>query len=95
MTWQTFLIALYSLSGATSCLGYAPQIARVWKDKTGAESISLIAWSWWTLTTFISILYATLIIGNLPLICVAAGNFLGCFLTVMATLWRRRSLAAA
>lgn len=48
---------LYILSGSVVAFTYLFQVCSVYRDKSKSESISLVSWGAWSISTLITLLY--------------------------------------
>jgi hypothetical protein len=83
------LSTLYALCGIAGFIGYVPQIWRLWHDTTHAASTSLMTWGWWSFMSTVAILYASIVVKDVPFILVSASNVAGCWAVYGMALWRR------
>ena len=84
------LIAIYLATNGLRVLSYVPQIVRVYKDKGGAQAISIGTWSFWTFSNLTTASYAFAILQDAFLFIVFAGNTGCCGLLVVMVLAKRR-----
>lgn len=88
---KSVITALYSMVGVVIVVNYIPQIVAIARDKTGAQAISFVAWIMWTLTSFITVLYAWVVVTDWLLTLVSFANFLGCAsISILAIIQRYR-----
>lgn len=85
------LIGIYLVTNGLRVLSYVPQIVRVYKDKAGAQAISLGTWSFWTFSNLTTAAYALAILQDPFLLVVFGGNTACCGLLVGMVLAKRRS----
>ena len=71
-------------------LSYLPQIITIVKGKDDSKSISVLTWSFWTFTNFVTVLYTTFVHFDYILILTNVGNTLGCGIVVFLVLYKRR-----
>jgi hypothetical protein len=88
------LIGAYLATNGLRVLSYVPQIVRVYKDKAGAQAISLSTWSFWTVSNLTTALYAAAILNDPFLSTVSAGNTACCGLVVAMVVAKRRGTPA-
>jgi hypothetical protein len=88
------LIGLYLATNGLRVLSYVPQLVQVYKDKTGAQAISLGTWSFWTFSNLTTAAYALAVLQDPFLLIVFVGNTACCGLLVAMVLAKRRSRAA-
>lgn len=84
-----FITYLYSIFGTLVIGMYIPQIVAVLRDHEHARSISLVAWSTWTLSYVVSILYATVVLKDWPVFFISLLNCLGCLFVTLITVYKR------
>ena len=82
----TYVFLLNSLR----ILSYLPQIITIVKGKDDSKSISVLTWSFWTFTNFVTVLYTTFVHFDYILILTNVGNTLGCGIVVFLVLYKRR-----
>ena len=80
---------LYSIFGTLVIGMYIPQILAVLRDRAHAQSISLVAWSTWTVSYVVSILYATVVLKDWPVFFISLLNCLGCLLVTIIAIYKR------
>lgn len=80
----------YVLVNTGRVLSYVPQIAAVWRCAHGAQSISLLTWSYWAFSHLTAALYAGAVVDDGKLLWVSLGNLGCCTTVVVLTLLRRR-----
>lgn len=79
----------YLLANGARIVAYLPQIRAVWRCRDGAASISLLSWSTWTLSHVAALLYALLVLRDLPFLLVTSLNLAGCGAVTWIALRRR------
>jgi len=84
-----FVTLAYSVLGAVLVLFFIPQIIAVYKDRHGAMAISLSTWIVWTLYAVASVLYALLVVQELPFTLVSVGNLLGSATVLLLSAYKR------
>lgn len=89
------LSTLYSIFAVVLGLSYIPQLVRVWRDRQGAQALSLPTWGFWVISSITSLLYATFVVGKLAFIVATAGSALGCVAIFSVGAWRRLRYKAA
>lgn len=80
---------LYAASGLVVVTAYVPQVRSAWQSTTGAHDVSLATWGTWTGTSFVSLLYAHFVTGDIGFTLVSLGNLLGCALVLTCAAYRR------
>ncbi|WP_374338784.1 hypothetical protein [Leeia sp.] len=81
---------LYSICGIGLLAVYIPQALMIWRDQEGARAVSLWSWGVWTFTSLVTLLYAALVVKDLPWVGVSTGHLIGCATVYGLTLLRRR-----
>ena len=84
-----FITYLYSVFGTLVIGMYIPQIVAVLRDHEHARSISLVAWSTWTLSYVVSMLYAIMVLKDWPVFFISLLNCLGCLLVTIIAIYKR------
>jgi hypothetical protein len=79
----------YMLANTGRVLSYFPQIAAVWRCRDGARSLSLLTWSYWTLSHLTTTLYAAFVVEDGKLAAVSLGNLSCCTIVVVLASMRR------
>jgi uncharacterized protein with PQ loop repeat len=69
--------SLYAVNGAAAVLLYLPQIAKAWKDRDHALSLSLLSFGGWSVGSLITALYAFLYVRDLMFTAISIGNMIG------------------
>jgi len=86
---QSAVAALYSGLGTLFALLYLPQVRVVWRSRSGARDISLLAWALWTVSAFVTVCYALLVARDARFGVVSASNLVGCAAVTGVTAWKR------
>lgn len=81
----------YVLANTCRVASYVPQILAVWRCQDGAQSVSLVTWSYWTVSHCTAVLYAGLVIADAKLLAVSIGNLASCAIVVALIVVRRRA----
>ncbi len=87
--FTSIIIFLYGVAGLVSAAGYIPQAYRSWKDKSQAQSTSLIAWGIWCFTTTACVLYAIFINTDPLFIAYNILQFIGVVAVFLITVYKR------
>lgn len=77
MTLLIALKSLYVLNGFVAVLLYLPQIVKAWSDRTHALSLSPVTFGGWCVGSFITALYAWLLVQDRIFTAISLGNMLG------------------
>ncbi len=89
MNLAAVLTALYGLCGVAMIVAYGPQAWSAWQDKEGAQAVSLASWGFWMFSSLVTLLYAVVVVKDLPWTMVSFGNVVGCSAVFSAAAWRR------
>ena len=84
------ITAIYAVSNAIRLLFYVPQIVAVARERSGADAISIITWTFWSLSHAVTAIYCYAIVHDALLGFMMWGNALGCFAVVVLTTAKRR-----
>lgn len=80
---------IYKFTGPALSLAYIPQIYRVWIDRTGAYTISIVTWLMWTLSLTITTCYSYFVVAD-PLFFISSlCSCLGCFMVSLIAIYKR------
>jgi uncharacterized protein with PQ loop repeat len=71
------LKSLYALNGVIAVLLYLPQIAKAWKDRNHALSLSLVTFGGWSIGSLITALYASFLVRDHIFTAISLGNMAG------------------
>lgn len=77
LTWVDLFTWLFLVANAGRVLAYVPQIAAAWKCQSGAKSVSLLTWSYFTFAHLTALTYALVVLQDAKSAWVFAGNL--CF----------------
>lgn len=91
-TAQTILV-LYVIFNGIRVFSYFPQILTITKQKTDVSAISLLTWSIWTCSNFISGLYTTVITPDMWLAIISFINSACCLAVISCVLYKRKKYA--
>lgn len=83
------LIMLYSIVGIIEMIAYMPQIYRLVTNKQKGKEISILAFSLWTMTSFISASYAYFHVKDMLIFAVSSVHIAGCGLILALTVYNR------
>ena len=81
---------IYVACNAVRLLSYVPQIVAVGCEHSGAHAISLVTWSFWTLSNAATAVYCSTVINDLLLTSTMWGNAAGCFAVASLTMMKRQ-----
>lgn len=84
------ITALYTVCNFARLLAYAPQIAAVARDRSGAYGISLLSWSVWASTHAVTAIYCALVIKDGLLAITMICNTTAASLILVIALLKRR-----
>lgn len=87
----TFVVAAFSFVNSIRVLAYLPQILKASRDENGATAISFVTWGLFLVSHLTTIAYALVILADIVLALIFAGNALACLtiLVIVATKRRR------
>lgn len=85
----SLVTALYAASSALRLVAYLPQIVAIARDRSGAQAISLLTWTFWGVSHAITAVYSALLLKDTLLFSMMIGNALGCAAVIWVTLIRR------
>jgi len=80
---------LYFISGLLTLCMYFPQLKLLWKDQTGASSTSIIMWGAWSMTSCVTLIYASTNSSDFAFQLISLGNFAGCSSVFILTVIRQ------
>jgi hypothetical protein len=92
--FETILKWIYAIDGSILFLLYLPQILAVYRDRTGAQSISLATWGLWMVSSINTGLYAHFVSKDFLFTMMSIANFAGTAGVVAMTLVRRSQFKA-
>ena len=82
--------ATYALCNAARLLSYVPQIIAVARENSGAYAISLISWTFWSISHAATAVYCTTVVNDPLLAGMMWGNTVGSSGVVLLTVLKRR-----
>lgn len=94
MTIEKTLTILYAIDSFVLVAMYWPQIKTAWEDQTGCQTISLLTWGVWTVSSLITLFYAIICTGKWPFIMMSVGNLIGTIAVFLIAVVRRRDYEA-
>jgi uncharacterized protein with PQ loop repeat len=74
LSWADLFTWLFLIANAGRVLAYVPQIAAAWKCQSGAKSVSLLTWSYFTFAHLTALLYALVVLQDSRSVWIFAGN---------------------
>lgn len=77
MDYALTIKSLYAVNGFVAVLLYLPQILTALKDKKKALSLSLLTFGGWSLGSFITALYAWVLVQDKMFTAISLGNMAG------------------
>jgi uncharacterized protein with PQ loop repeat len=85
ISWVDALTGLFLVANAGRVLAYMPQIAAAWKCQSGAKSVSLLTWSYFTFAHLTALMYAMVVLQDAKSAWIFAGNsfFTGLLLALL------------
>lgn len=84
------ITAIYALCNAARLLSYGPQLIAVAREHSGAYAVSLISWTFWTISHAATAVYCTTVVNDPLLAGMMWGNTLGSSGVVLLTVLKRR-----
>lgn len=84
ISWVDVFAWLFLIANAGRVLAYMPQIAAAWKCQSGAKSVSLLTWSYFTFAHLTALMYALVVLQDSKSAWVFAGNL--CFTGLLVAL---------
>jgi FlaA1/EpsC-like NDP-sugar epimerase len=89
ITWVDLFTWLFLIANAGRVLAYMPQIAAAWKCTSGAKSVSLLTWSYFTFAHLTALMYALVVLQDSKSAWVFAGNLSFTVLLVALLIFKR------
>jgi uncharacterized protein with PQ loop repeat len=80
---------LFLIANAGRVLAYMPQIVAAWKCQSGAKSVSLLTWSYFTFAHLTALIYALVVLQDAKSAWIFAGNLLFTGLLVALLIFKR------
>lgn len=91
----SIVVAAFSLVNSIRVLAYLPQILKASSDENGATAISFLTWGLFLVSHVTTVAYALVILADIVLALIFAGNALACLtLLVIVASKRRRHFQA-
>jgi hypothetical protein len=90
ISWVDVFTWLFLIANAGRVLAYMPQIAAAWKCPSGAKSVSLLTWSYFTFAHLTALVYALVVLQDSRSAWVFAGNLCFTGLLVVLLIFKRR-----
>ena len=87
---EQIVIGAYTAVNSLRVFSYLPQIAKVTRARDRAEAISLLTWTLWTLSNVTTSIYGALIVRDVLLMTIFAGNAVCCVIVILIVLWKRK-----
>jgi hypothetical protein len=81
---------LYLVINAGRVISYVPQVVALWQRRDGAQAISLLTWSYWTLSHITAVLYGTVVIDDSFIVTISLLNLVCCGVVMALAIHRRR-----
>jgi uncharacterized protein with PQ loop repeat len=79
----------YLATNSARAFSYLPQILAVWRSEDGARSISLCAWSSWSISHVTAGLYGALVAHDAYFVLISVLNLAGCGAVTLIAAHRR------
>lgn len=89
ISWVDLFTWLFLIANAGRVLAYMPQIASAWKCPSGAKSVSLLTWSYFTFAHLTALMYALVVLQDSKSAWVFAGNLSFTALLVALLIFKR------
>lgn len=87
----SIVVATFSMVNSIRVLAYLPQILKASRDENGATAISFVTWGLFLVSHVTTVAYALVILADVVLALIFAGNALACLtILVIVALKRRR-----
>ena len=80
---------LYLLINSGRVVSYLPQILALWQCRDGARAISLLTWSYWTLSHVSAVLYGAVVIQDAFVVTISLANIVCCGIVIALAMRRR------
>ena len=84
------ITAIYAVCNVVRLLFYVPQIVAVARECSGAHAISIVTWTFWSLSHAVTAVYCYAIVHDALLGFMMWGNAFGCFAVVVLTTAKRQ-----
>lgn len=84
-----FIELFYVITGVVSLLMYVPIVHRLYVEKSGAESTSIIGWTGWLISCQSALLYMIFITHDKILITMALIELVFTFIVVVLAVYKR------
>jgi uncharacterized protein with PQ loop repeat len=89
ISWVDVFTWLFLIANAGRVLAYMPQIASAWKCPSGAKSVSLLTWSYFTFAHLTALMYALVVLQDSKSAWVFAANLSFTSLLVTLLIFKR------
>jgi hypothetical protein len=89
ISWVDVFTWLFLIGNAGRVLAYMPQIAAAWKCPSGAKSVSLLTWSYFTFAHLTALMYALVVLQDAKSAWIFGGNLLFTSLLVALLIFKR------
>jgi uncharacterized protein with PQ loop repeat len=89
ISWVDVFTWLFLIANAGRVLAYMPQIAAAWKCPSGAKSVSLLTWSYFTFAHLTALMYALVVLQDAKSAWIFGGNLTFTGLLVVLLIFKR------
>jgi uncharacterized protein with PQ loop repeat len=89
ISWVDVFTWLFLIANAGRVLAYMPQIAAAWKCPSGAKSVSLLTWSYFTFAHLTALMYALVVLQDAKSAWIFGGNLIFTGLLVVLLIFKR------
>jgi len=87
---QDVIELAYGANGVLASLVYLPQLHSVWNDRTGAQRISLLTWSLFSLSSMVALLYGFMVLHDGRMVFTAGSSTAGSLSVLGVAVYRRK-----
>jgi hypothetical protein len=95
MTLADYSMTAFALLNGGRILAYMPQIMCVYRDRNGAEAVSLLTWAMFTAANLATVSYSLTVASDLVIAAVFALNAMCCFGITCLVACRRVAMASS
>jgi len=95
MTLADYSMTAFALLNGGRIVAYMPQIMCVYRDRNGAEAVSLLTWAMFTAANLATVSYSLTVSSDLVIACVFALNAACCLAITCLVACRRVAVASS
>jgi len=95
MTLADYSMTAFALLNGGRIVAYMPQIMCVYRDRNGAEAVSLLTWAMFTAANLATVSYSLTVSSDLVIACVFALNAVCCLAITCLVACRRVAVASS